>query len=292
MASPPLSKCFTSPPAEEQEQTSKSIYQQVRDQLRNLPSVDGCAAGNLYDYNGCFPSMYTLVSTLVAQQHFQAKPSDVILATVPKSGTTWLKSLLFATVYRDSPHYDPRLHLSTLSPHECVPFLENHVYVDDKLPDLDLLPSPRLFATHIPFGVLPNTVVPSGCKIVYLCRNPKDTFVSLWHFVNNINSKRGMESLPLDDAHDRFCSGHSLFGPFWDHVLGYWKASLERPEQVLFVKYENFMADTVSELKRLAEFVGHPFSADEQRDGVAQDIVALCGFESLRSHSSAAKRME
>lgn len=227
--------------------------------------------------------MPTLVSTLVAQQQFLARSSDVILATTPKSGTTWLKSLLFATVYRDSPHYDPHCNLSSFSPHECVPSLEFHVYIDDKVPDLDLLPSPRLFATHVPFHFLPNSVIPSRCKIVYMCRNPKDNFVSLWHFINKINSKSGVEVLPLDQALDRFCNGYTHGGLFWDHVLAYWKMSLERPEQVIFVRYEDFIKNPVPELKRLAEFVRCPFTKVEERDGVVQDIVALCGFENLHN---------
>ena len=59
---------------------------------------------------------------------------------------------------------------------------------------------------------------------------------------------------------ESFCKGESEFGPYWDHVLGFWKASLEKPEKVLFLKYEDMVEDTASHVKRLADFVGFPFS--------------------------------
>ncbi|KAF6173542.1 hypothetical protein GIB67_042672 [Kingdonia uniflora] len=80
-----------------------------------------------------------------------------------------------------------------------------------------------------------------------------------------------------------YCSGVSLFGPFWDHVLGYWKASLDKPEKVLFLKYENLKNDAKLNLKRLAEFLGYPFSLEEESEGVIEEMLQLCSFELLRN---------
>nr|XP_009778369.1 PREDICTED: uncharacterized protein LOC104227750 [Nicotiana sylvestris] len=33
--------------------------------------------------------------------------------------------------------------------------------------------------------------------------------------------------------------GISPFSPFWDHVMGYYKASLEFPKRVIFLRYED-----------------------------------------------------
>ncbi|CBI18155.3 unnamed protein product, partial [Vitis vinifera] len=66
---------------------------------------------------------------------------------------------------------------------------------------------------------------------------PKDAFVSLWHFICKLAPQEG-EHVPLEKAPDMFCKGISEYGPYWDHVVRYWKASLECPERVLFLKYE------------------------------------------------------
>ncbi|KAB2032972.1 hypothetical protein ES319_D05G415900v1 [Gossypium barbadense] len=73
----------------------------------------------------------------------------------------------------------------------------------------------------------------------------------------------------------------SMYGSYWDHVLGYWKASLERPDKLMFLTYEDLVEDTVLYLKKIAEFMGYPFSSEEQQQGVPENIVQMCSFENL-----------
>ena len=103
--------------------------------------------------------------------------------------------------------------------------LQLYNYKSGRIPDLGKLPDPRLFATHVPFVALPRSVVATpGCKVVYVCRDPKDTFVSLWHFMNKLRANKGMEPLSVEFAAEQFCAGVSPRGPYWEHVLGYWLA--------------------------------------------------------------------
>ncbi|CAK7336392.1 unnamed protein product [Dovyalis caffra] len=87
----------------------------------------------------------------------------------------------------------------------------------------------------------------------------------------------------IDEGFENICSGVQSYGPFWDSVLGYWKASLERPDKVLFLKYEDLKDDIVINLKRLAEFLGHPFTEEEEKEGVIEEISRLCSFDSLKN---------
>ncbi|XP_038973886.1 flavonol sulfotransferase-like [Phoenix dactylifera] len=275
----PLSKCLPSQTKEEME-NQKRTYQSFRRLVSTLLSFDGVANHPLYCYNGWYAALPLLVSAIVAREHFKAQPADVLLATCPKTGTTWLKALLFATVNRSS-HTNSHPPLATLSPHQCVPSLEFSVCVNDRIPDLDALSSPRLFGTHIPFQSLPASVIDSGCRIVYLYRDPKDCFISLWHFVNKLRAKDNIELWTLDEALEHFSNGISPFGPYWEHVLGYWNGHLERPQKVLFLKYEELMQHPKVHLKRLAEFVGSPFTEDEEKEGVVEGIIRLCSFENM-----------
>ncbi|KAG5532682.1 hypothetical protein RHGRI_027092 [Rhododendron griersonianum] len=113
-----------------------------------------------------------------------------------------------------------------------------------------------------------------------LKKNPMDTFVSLWHFANTLRPEKiGVNS--LEDVFDMFCRGVSLYGPFWDHVLGYWKESLDKPIKVIFLKYEEMKENPNLHLRRLAEFLGCPFSPEEEASGLGNEILRLCSFDNL-----------
>ena len=77
------------------------------------------------------------------------------------------------------------------------------------------------------------------------------------------------------------CKGIEGFVPFWGHVLGYWRVSKERPEKVLFLKYEDLKEDIIPHLKSLAQFLGIPFSEGEERQGMMEEIAKLCSLDCL-----------
>ncbi|KAF0897192.1 hypothetical protein E2562_034237 [Oryza meyeriana var. granulata] len=254
--------------------SSATAHKEIYDQLRQVaetfptaPSLIGLPCSRHPD--GWCTFTNGVVSAMVIKKHLTAHATDVFLTTFPKSGTTWLKALLYSTLHRGADE------LAEHSPHQLVPFLESQVFVKDQIPDLSSLPAPRLLMTHIPSQSLPDSVATSGCKVVYLCRNPKDCFVSLWHFWNKFMT------WDIDEAHRQFCDGVSQFGPFWEHVLGYWRWHVERPSQVLFLTYEELAADTLGQLRRLAEFVGCPFTVEEIKHGVDRKIVEACTMENL-----------
>ena len=54
-----------------------------------------------YKYQGFWNYKDLVEGTILAQQSFKAQPSDVLLSSCPKTGTTWLKALAFAIATRD-----------------------------------------------------------------------------------------------------------------------------------------------------------------------------------------------
>jgi hypothetical protein len=145
---------------------------------------------------------------------------------------------------------------------------------------VEKLPSPRLMNTHMPYTLLPESVTGAdvpGCKVVYICRDPKDMVVSLWHFL-----RRRQPELSFAELFEHVCDGAVAVGPIWDHVLTYWRASLERPDRVLFLRYEDLLQDTGKHVRRLAVFVGRPFSAAEESAGAVDGVVELCSFEKMK----------
>ncbi|KAL6327607.1 hypothetical protein AAG906_021898 [Vitis piasezkii] len=199
---------------------------------------------------------------ILFQKHFQAEDEDVLIITSAKSGTTWLKALTFAIANRkDSPLTQSPL--LTTSPHQLVRFLEYDLYyMKSEYPDLQDLSRPRFLATHLPYELLPPSIKDSKCRIVYMCRNPVDKFISLWHFVNH-NRPEPLQPDSLEAGLEMVCKGIEGCGPYWDHVLGYWRMSWERLEKVLFLKYEDLKR--TSSTRRIEE------------------ISRLCSLESLKN---------
>ncbi|XP_015693879.1 cytosolic sulfotransferase 8-like isoform X2 [Oryza brachyantha] len=271
MASPAM-KTF---PSEADAKAHELLYQRCTDLVSSWPGCEGLAYIQLFRHEkGWYSGLSPHVGTMVADACFAARPSDVVVATVPKSGTTWIKALLYPTVHRREHHPAAAGDhpFNSLGPHECVNWLEYQLYAANRLPDLDGLPEPRL---------LPRAVAASGCKVVYVCREPKDNLVSLLEFVNSYNARNGRELVTVDAAVDFFCDGKTSSGPYWENVLGYWRAHLAHPERVLFFRYEEMKRDPAAHVRRLAEFVGLPFSSREEDDGVADAIVRLCSFDSM-----------
>ncbi|KAI3470189.1 hypothetical protein Pfo_026852 [Paulownia fortunei] len=183
---------------------------------------------------------------------FKAKDCDIILATIPKSGTTWLKALTFSIVNRSVYTIDQSPLLTSL-PHTLVPFLEFNVYRDQENPDLEHLSSPRIFSTHMPFKILPDSIRESECKIIYLCRNPLDQFIS--HRIFSLEVKNS--------------SLRALLGQY-ARILG---CPFE----------ESSKSDITFQVKKIAEFLGYPFSLEEEKQGLIEEISRLCSFENLKN---------
>uniref|UniRef100_A0A0A9ATH3 Sulfotransferase n=1 Tax=Arundo donax TaxID=35708 RepID=A0A0A9ATH3_ARUDO len=245
-----------------------------------LPTREGWSTP-LTLFNNCWLRSHLLKKSMLVRDNFRPRSDDIILATHPKSGTTWLKALAFAITSRSRFTFADHP-LLRHNPHKVVPIIEAP-FIGDQGGDLDYiesLPSPRLLATHLPLSLLPPAISTLGCRVVYLCREPKDAFISMWHF-NNKMSRGG--HISLDEAFTMFHNGCSSFGPFWDHYLQYWKESLERPQEVLFLKYEEIVVDPLKIVRKLANFLSFPFTEEEERGGVVQEVVTLCSFDVLSS---------
>ncbi|KAG8381918.1 hypothetical protein BUALT_Bualt05G0022700 [Buddleja alternifolia] len=255
----------------------KDEFQELLQTLEQKTSWSGT---QLVKYNGFWFPVRAFKPVLSVQKYFKAKDSDIILCTLPKSGTTWLKALTFCIVNRHIYTID-QSPLLTSNPHTVVPFLEINLYWEQENPNLEHIRTPRIFGTHLPFSFLLQSIHESECKAIYICRNPLDQFVSFWHFMSKNEREKDGDPLAIDEAFDMFCHGINQFGPFWDHVLEYWNARLNNSQKVLFLKYEDLKEDVTLYIKKIAEFIGYPFSLEEEKQGLIQQIANLCSFSNL-----------
>ncbi|KAJ3705091.1 hypothetical protein LUZ61_008796 [Rhynchospora tenuis] len=234
--------------------------------------------GPLRNYRDFWLLQQVLEQVLAMQEVFMSRPSDVIVASSMKSGTTWLKAITFTVMHRDKYTFSDHP-LLKLNPHDCVPLIE-HTYAARDEKYLETLPSPRVLGSHLSYSMLPESIKASKCPIVYICREPKDVFISLWHM--SLRFEKSKEPVSFEQALELFCQGRVPFGPIWEHVLEYYTKSLSSPEKILILKYEEMLKDPIDGVTRLANFIGRPFSEEEIKNGVVEKIVELCSFNKLK----------
>lgn len=156
---PSLEKSLVPGDGEDRREQEGEGYRQrtskrYREIMSTLPKELGWTSDHMYQYQGFWYTSMNLEGVMWAQQHFKATHLDVFLASTPKSGTTWLKALMFAIMNRT--RFDFSTHpLLTSNPHELVTLLEFYFHWNIPYPNPNTpLPKTQLFQTHIPFTSL------------------------------------------------------------------------------------------------------------------------------------------
>ncbi|KAH1063166.1 hypothetical protein J1N35_028153 [Gossypium stocksii] len=148
-------------------------------------------------------------------------------------------------------------------PHDVVPFMEfDHAqFSTNRHLGIPLL------ATHLPYSFLPRSIIDSGTPKIHLFYR----IISLQGTV----SPEILNPFNLMKLLNRFMKVQVRMGligtMFWGTGKQVWDIQIELVE------------DTVLYLKKIAEFMGYPFSSEEQEQGVPENIVQLCSFKNISS---------
>ncbi|GMS86917.1 hypothetical protein PENTCL1PPCAC_9092, partial [Pristionchus entomophagus] len=213
-------------------------------------------------------------------------PDDIVIASYPKSGTTWISEVVSAIAFGGDT-----VTIKGIAMEDRVPWLEIDIAkVVAAMPDSPVLaPKPpipglalakkRVFFTHIHSEYLPKAIKEGKAKLVYVARNPKDAAVSFYHFHRMAKHLGNQIDMPWNDYFPLFASGHIACGSWFKHALGYWNFAKEHPANAKFVVYEDMKKDLMAVMEDLESFVGVPLSK-EQRVAVVQH----CSFGSMRDN--------
>nr|XP_054100377.1 sulfotransferase 1C3 [Callithrix jacchus] len=134
--------------------------------------------------------------------NFPARPDDLILATYPKSGTTWMQEIL--DMIQNDGDVEKCKRGDSL---ERGPLLEIQFPHKEKI-DLEIaleMASPRLIKTHLTSHLIPPSIWKENCKIIYVARNAKDCLVSYYHF--HRMTPLLDDSQNLEEFYEKFMSG-------------------------------------------------------------------------------------
>ncbi|XP_044208330.1 cytosolic sulfotransferase 3-like [Thunnus albacares] len=212
----------------------------------------------LFDFHGVSMTHY-FTDNWENIQNFQARPDDILIATYPKAGTTWVSYILDLLYFgQKSPERETSIPIyeRVAFLEICVPPLESGKDLADKLPT-----SPRLIKTHFPVQFVPKSFWEQKCRMVYVARNAKDNMVSYFHF----NRMTMIQPEPGDWSNffQKFMEGKMVCGSWYDHVNGWWKKKQTYPN-LHYMFYEDLIEDTGREIDKLCCFLGLSPSTEEK----------------------------
>ncbi|GAA6215653.1 cytosolic sulfotransferase 2-like [Lates japonicus] len=230
----------------------------------------------LFDFHGVSMTRY-FTDNWDNVQNFQARPDDILIATYPKGGTTWV-SYILDQLYsgKTCPERQTSVPL-----HERVPFLEICIPSLPTGKDLadQLSTTPRLIKTHLPVQLVPKSFWEQNCRIVYVARNAKDSAVSYFHFgrMNHGQPEPGDWSTFLQN----FIEGKMVFGPWYDHVNGWWKKK-QAYSNLHYMFYEDLIEDSGREIDKLCSFLGLSPSPEER-----ERVITGSKFDNMKQNKMA-----
>ncbi|XP_062284042.1 cytosolic sulfotransferase 3-like [Scomber scombrus] len=227
----------------------------------------------LFDFHGVSMTKY-FTDNWDNIQNFKARPDDILIATYPKAGTTWVSHILDLLYFGQT---GPE-HQASRPVNEKVPFLELSIPGVPTGKDLaDRLPTtPRLIKTHLPVQLVPKSFWEQNCRVVYVARNAKDCAVSYFHFgrMNSAQPEPGDWSNFLQ----LFMEGKVVFGSWYDHVNNWWEKK-QTFSNIHYMCYEDITEDSAREIDRLCSFLGLSPSAEEK-----QRVAAGVTFDAMKQN--------
>ncbi|CAK9298165.1 unnamed protein product [Gordionus sp. m RMFG-2023] len=247
--------------------TGQTFYGSMLDE-RFKSYVDGLIEP-LY-WNGIlYPGLIFKPQVFADLQNYQFQPEDIIIATYPKSGTTWTAEIVSLLMHPDDESYAKNLDISQRVIHFEAPPERN-------VKNLDSIPKPRIFQTHLQHPYLPPSIIRSQCKIIYVLRNPKDVAVSFFHH-HRMALEVGYFNKDFKHFLSLFLEGKIILGSWFDHVKSYWKRKDDT--NLLIVRYEDMINNLNEVIMTISKFLGVSLS----RSQIA-NVSNACTFEKMKDN--------
>ena len=221
------------------------------------------------------------------------------IASYPKSGNTWLRSLLSSYLYSKDGIFDQSL-LSKIGQFPEKKYFNNFDYDPEIVTDTSKFwikaqekinkdKTLKFFKTHNILGAIngnnfTNTQNTMGC--IYIVRDPRNVITSLKNHYEMVNDEalRFMlnEKKFIYDYNNKNDYSDFQFISSWEKNYTSWTNQKIFP--IKFIKYENLNEETFGVLKGIIEFINKITNNKNTFDlKKAKNAIQSCSFEKLKN---------
>ena len=172
-----------------------------------------------------------LKTTAISPQH-----NDLYVVEFPKSGVTWLSSILANVALISSGR---REIASFTAAHLFIPDIHVSRHVGTALYDT---PPMRMIKSHAEFN-------PNYNFVIYLARNPLDVMKSYFRFIKETSG-------PEFASFDEFCHSEKVGIPAWKRHVASWFEGKVICQRVHLCRYEDLIANAVQEIELISRNYG------------------------------------
>lgn len=223
---------------------------------------------------------------------YVAREGDVIIATAPKCGTTWVQRIVGLLIFNDPT---PR------SVDDESPWVDMAILpLDATIASIEAQSHRRYLKSHLPFECLP---IYDEVRYIHVARDGRDACMSVHGMVSGRkrSAQDAVTSSGLTEAYSGVPEGPCEFFRYWlstsvtagqsdgapfisffDVVASFWPE--RHRDNLLMVHYSDLRADLDGEMRRIAAFLGIPI--DEAR---WPELVQAATFDEMKKSGAQIK---
>lgn len=203
-------------------------------------------------------------------EHYRPREGDVIVATYPKSGTTWTQRIISLLIFKSAKVYPLD---------KTFPWWEFRagLPIEDVAAAFESRTHQRSVKTHLPLDGLP---LFENVKYIHVARDPRDACLSYQNHTTGFTpealaqmSEIGLADETLRKPYPRVSTDPAEFFHQWltegsiagqsdgmpflsyfEYEKTFWDC--RHLKNILFVHYRDLSADLVGEMERIARFIG------------------------------------